>query len=58
MIAKAGGNIDKVDRQNEVEMNNAQARGLYYDSYPSQADKTGKVQQIVDDTVLESTKNQ
>lgn len=53
-IAKRGDNIDKVDKQNQAEMQKAEARGLVYDCYPTQVDKSGTMQKIEDQVVLDS----
>ncbi len=55
-VAKRGGNIDRVDKQNQAEMQKAAGKGLVYDCYPSQTDKTGTMQKIEDKVILDSTK--
>lgn len=57
-IAKRGGNIDRVDKQNQAEIKKATERGLVYDCYPSQVDKTGSMQAIDDKVILDSTKTE
>ena len=54
-VARRGGNIDRVDKQNEAEIKKADDRGLVYDCYPGQVDKTGTMQKIEDQVVLDST---
>lgn len=51
-IAKRGGNVEQVDRQNAAEKANAEANGLVYDSYPSQTNQSGALQQVTEKTIV------
>jgi len=56
-IAKRGGNLDKIDRQNAAEKARADELGMVYDCYPSQTDKKGSLQAVIDQTIEDSTKD-
>lgn len=55
-VAKRGGSITKVDRQNEQERKQAEAHGNYYDCYPSQTTDAGILQRVEEQLILESVK--
>ncbi|MBU1567443.1 MAG: phage portal protein [Proteobacteria bacterium] len=57
-IAKRGGNINRVDKQNTHEREQAEAGGNRYDCYPAQTTKTGILQNVEDQVILDSVKNQ
>ncbi|KJS00967.1 MAG: hypothetical protein VR65_10790 [Desulfobulbaceae bacterium BRH_c16a] len=57
-IAKRGGNIDRVDRQNQAEQKKAAERGLIYDCYPSQTTQSGTLQKVEEQIVIDSAKTQ
>ncbi|MFN2355326.1 MAG: phage portal protein [Desulfopila sp.] len=57
-VAKRGGNLDRVDKQNEAEIQKAADKGLVYDCYPSQVDKTGTMQKVEDKVILDSIKTE
>ena len=51
-IAKRGGNLYRVDKQNQQEKENAEKHNMVYDSYASQTDKSGTIQQKIEDKVI------
>lgn len=57
-IAKRGGNINRVDRQNQAEQQQAYSMGLVYDCYPSQTTGTGVLQKIEERVILDSVKTE
>lgn len=54
VVAKRGRTWHKVDKANTAEMNSSREKGLLYDTYPSQTDNSGAIQQIEDKVIVDA----